>query len=174
MLKRGLVHSEKGCVLKHNARRNQNDWAMIPSLDGAKFSLYVIRLIPSQRQSLWLCSYGCTQRQLAVISVHFRGSPHWMTWWSLHMLSERAGQWGSQRGPRLETALFQHLICFAAAAPFGECSISILFSGFEQAQETVHRVCEEGLEKYFSLADSDMKCKGLSIKKHKGILSQSD
>lgn len=76
------------------------------------------------------------------------------------------GELGSLRGLNLETALFQHLICFSAAAPFGECSISILFSGFEKAWETDHRVTEEGMRKYVTLAVFVLKCKCLLMEKH--------
>lgn len=79
------------------------------------FGLFVMRLIRSQKWSAWLCSSGCTEEQLAVISMRLRGSPR--------RTSSRSQRAMVSQCPDLETSLFQHLICFAAGAPCWECRI---------------------------------------------------
>lgn len=135
VLKRELVRYR--WKLLHNTQRsNQNNWEQwFCSRRRPTFGLFVKWLIRSQKWSAWLCSSGCTEEQLAVISMCLRGSPHRTTIRSARALDSQY--------PELETSLFQHLICFAAGAPFWECRICMLFSSPLQARETLNRIRTE-------------------------------
>lgn len=73
---------------------------------------------------------------------------------SAHAQSREAES-GSPRSLELETDLFQHLICFAVAAPFWECAVFILVFFFwlwERFEKQFTESVQKGMRRYFTLA----------------------